>query len=384
MTRVALPYQLYVLTHTPLSLGGLAAAQLAPFVAFSLFGGSVADAVDRRKLLLCTQSGLCLVSAALAVLAFTGWASAWAIYVLAFVAASLMAADRPARSSMMPRLVPADRLSSALALSHVSLNTARVLGPAAGGVVVGTLGVTAAYGIDALTFSAALAALLGIAAIPPLSQTARPGLKAMAEGLRYVGRTRVVLGAFAIDLNATILGMPVALFPVLALDVFHVGPQGLGLLAAAPALGAVLGLLFSGWARKARYQGRVVLAAVAIWGLTFTVFGLVPWFPVALLLLLVAGAADAISSMLRWTIIQLTTPDVLRGRVAALNSMVIYGGPRLGDIESTAVASITSAQFSVVSGGLACLLTAGLVARWAPGLVHYDAFETAAAHATTP
>ena len=175
--------------------------------------------------------------------------------------------------------------------------------------------------------------------------------------------------------------MPVALFPVLALDVFHAGPRGLGLLASAQALGAVLGLLTSGWVAHVRSQGRIVFFAVAVWGLAFTLFGLTPIFPVALALLVVAGGADAISSMVRWTVIQLSTRDELRGRVTSLNSMVVFGGPRLGDIESTTVAALTSTQISVVSGGLLCLLGVGIVARWLPQLAAYDSAKLQAAAA---
>jgi hypothetical protein len=181
-----------------------------------------------------------------------------------------------------------------------------------------------------------------------------------------------LLSAFAIDLNAMVLGSPVALFPVLALDVFHAGPRGLGLLSSAPAVGAVIGLLSSGWVHRVRYQGRIVFAAVGIFGLAYTLVGLTRYLPFALGLLVVAGGADAISSMVRWTIIQLSTPDGLRGRVSSLNSMVVFGGPRLGDIESTTVAALTGAQFSVFSGGLLCLFGAVFVARCLPRLGAYD------------
>ena len=375
MTRIALPYQLYVLTNSKLALGVLASMQLAAVVGFSLLGGTVADAADRRRVLLCTQFGLCLVSSTMALLALTGLTQPWHLYVLAFLATALAAADRPARSSLVPRLVPPERLRSAMALNQAALNAARVVGPGLGGVVIATLGVTAAFGFDAISFTAALAALLAIAAVPPLTQAVRPGFKAIVEGLRYVRRAPVLLSAFAIDLDATILGMPVALFPVLALDVFHAGPRGLGLLASAPALGAVLGLLTSGWVARVHCQGRIVFFAVAVWGLAFTLFGLTTTFPLALSLLVVAGGADAISSMVRWTVIQLSTPDGLRGRVTSLNSMVVFGGPRLGDIESTTVAALTSTQLSVVSGGLACLFGVAAVWRWLPQLARYDSAQ---------
>ena len=372
MTRIALPFQLYVLTHSTLALGAMASMQLAAVLVFSMLGGTVADAADRRRVLLCTQAGWCLVSATMALLAFAGRTQPWHLYVLAFLAAAFSAVDRPARQSLVPRLVSPEQLRAAVALNQAALNASRVVGPGVGGIVIATLGVSEAFGIDALTFIAALAALLAISAVPPLAAVAKPGWSAIVEGLRYVRRMPVLLSVFAIDLDATVLGWPVALYPVLALDVFHAGPQGLGLLGSAPAVGAVIGLLSSGWVHQVRRQGRIVFGAVAVWGLAFAFVGLTASLPLALGLLVVAGGADAISSMVRWTIIQLSTPDGLRGRVSSLNSMVVFGGPRLGDIESTTVAALTNAQFSVFSGGLLCLIGVAIVARWLPPLAAYD------------
>jgi MFS family permease len=372
-TQVALPYQLYVITRSPLALGTLAALQLAAILIASPLAGALADTLDRRRMLLTTQVGLCAVSSILALLAFSNRTAAWNLFTLAFVQAIFDALDRPARQSMFPRMVDRERLSAALAIHRATQSLARVLGPAFGGILIAALGVPAAYAADAVTFVASFATLLAISQVPPLERMAQSGFSAIREGLAYVRRAPVVLSAFVVDLDAMIFGMPTALFPILALDVFHIGPAGLGLITAAPSAGAIIGLLTSGWVHRVRFQGRVVLAAVAVWGLAISLFGLVGYLPLALLLLALAGAADVYSAVLRATIIQLGTPDRLRGRVSSLNSMVTTSGPKMGGLESTTVAALTSAQFSVVSGGLLCLLGLAFAIRRFPELVNYDA-----------
>ncbi|MDE3074491.1 MAG: MFS transporter [Chloroflexota bacterium] len=374
-TQVALPYQLYLLTGSALALGALATIQLVAILGFSLAGGAIADAMDRRRLLLCTQTGLCSVSTALAVLALLQRTAPWHIFVLAFAQAVFFAVDRPARQAILPRLVSRDRLTAAIALNQAGVKAAQVTGPGLGGVLIASLGLGAAFGLDAVSFIAGLAALASIPALAPLGEAARPGWTTIREGLQYVVRAPAVLSAFAVDLDAMIFGLPVALFPILALQQFHAGPTGLGLLVSAPAAGAVLGVATSGWLRGVRFPGRVVIGMVALWGLAITLFGLTPYLPVALLFLAVGGAADAISAILRWTIIQLNAPDHLRGRVTSLNSMVVNAGPRLGDVEATSVAALTNAQVAVVSGGLLCLLGLVFVVRWFPVLASYDVTE---------
>ncbi len=378
ITRVALPYQLYVLTHSVVALGALATVQLAALVIFALLGGAIADASDRRRLLFRTQAGLCAVSVCLAGLSFSGIVAPWHIFVLALISGIFSAVDRPARQSMLPRLVDRPRLTAAIALNSMGQQTARILGPGLGGVMIASVGLPAAYALDALTFGAAIAALVAIADIPPIDMTSRPNWGAMVEGIRFLARTPILLSAFAIDLDAMVFGFPAGLFPVLALDVFHVGPTGLGMLTAARSVGAVLGVSTSGWVRGIRFQGRVVIGAVMVWGVAIALFGLTSYFPLALLFLVLAGAADNISAILRSTIMQLSAPDGLRGRVSALSLMVTNGGPRLGDMEGTGVAALTSAQVSVVSGGLLCILGLGVVLWRLPQLISYDAWKAVA------
>jgi MFS family permease len=380
VTRLALPFQVYTLTHSTLAIAALTFAQLVPILAFALAAGSLADAIDRRRLLLLTQTGLLLCSLALVGLALTGNPPLPALFAVAFISAGLSAVDQPARGSSVPRLVPAERLPAALALNQLNFQTASIVGPAVGGILIATVGLVGAYLVDVASFFAAFVALLAMRPLPPLGQTMRPGLRAIREGLDFALRHRVILASFVIDLNAMILAMPVALFPAIALDVFRVGPVGLGLLASAPAAGAFLGAILSGWVSRVRRVGRAVVAFVVIWGLAMSAFGLttlatahgfgaVAWtFPVALVMLAIAGAADVFSAVFRSTIFQLETPDALRGRVTSIHSLVVTSGPRIGDIGSALAASVVGPGLAVFIGGLLCVAGTAVIARAMPEL----------------
>ncbi len=373
VTVVALPYELWQLTHNSLSIGLLALVQLVPILIFSLGGGAVADAVDRRRLLVVTQLLLAGSSLCLAILALQPSPSVLAFYVVAFVAAGVGAVDSPARTSAIPRLVPRERVPAAIAANWLSGQTVSVVGPVAAGVLIAVSGVAAAFAFDVLTFLASLAALLVIAPIPPHPDASRPSLRSIAEGLRFARERRIVMATFAIDLDAMIFGMPSALFPQLALVVFNAGAAGYGLLTAAPAVGALVGAAFSGWVGRVRRPGRGVVAAVAGWGAAIVAFGLMTAsFPLALICLAFAGGADVISAVLRSSIVQLATPDPLRGRLSSIHSLVVTSGPRLGDAEAAGVAAVAGPQFSVVSGGLMCLLGLVVVVRLFPQLLAYE------------
>jgi MFS family permease len=370
---VALPFELWQLNHNSLSIGLLALVQLVPILIFSLGGGAIADAVDRRRLLIATQALLAACSLCLAVIAAQPSPPIWALYAVAFVAAGVGAVDMPARSSAVPRLVPRERLPAAIAVNWLSGQTVSVAGPVFAGVLIAASGVATAFAFDVVTFMASLVALLLIAPIPPHPDAARPSLKSIAEGLRFARARRIVLASFVIDLDAMIFGMPSALFPQLALTVFNAGAAGYGLMNAAPAVGALLGAILSGWVGRVRRPGRGVVVAVAGWGAAIIAFGLLTAsFPLALICLAFAGAADVISAVLRASIVQLTTPDRLRGRVSSIHSLVVTSGPRFGDAEAAGVAAIAGPQFSVVSGGILCLV--GLVAVVAvfPELLGYE------------
>lgn len=373
VTVVALPFELWQLTHNSLSIGLLALVQLVPILVFSLGGGAIADAVDRRRLLIATQALLAICSLCLALLAAQPSPPIWALYAVAFVAAGVGAIDMPARSSALPRLVPRERLPAAIAVNWLSGQTVSVAGPVFAGVLIAASGVATAFAFDVFTFIASLGALLVIAPIPPHPEAARPGLRSIGEGLRFARTRRIVLASFVIDLDAMIFGMPSALFPQLALTVFNAGAAGYGLMTAAPAVGALLGAVLSGWVGRVRRPGRGVVVAVAGWGVAIVGFGLLTAsFPLALMCLAFAGAADVVSAVLRSSIVQLTTPDRLRGRISSIHSLVVTSGPRFGDAEAAAVAAVAGPQFSVVSGGVLCLV--GLVAVVAafPELLGYE------------
>ena len=372
VTVVALPFELWQLTHSSLSIGLLAIVQLVPILVFSLGGGAVADAVDRRRLLIATQVLLAASSLCLALLASHPNPPIWALYVVAFMAAGIGAVDMPARASELPRLVPRERLPAAIAVNWLSGQTVAVVGPLFAGVIIATSGVAAAFAFDVATFLGSLAALLLISPIPPNPGAARPGLRSIAEGLRFARDHRVIGATFAIDLDAMVFGMPSSLFPQLALTIFNAGAAGYGLLVAAPALGAFLGAVFSGWVERIRRPGRGVIVAVAGWGTAIVAFGLLTVsFPLALLCLAAAGAADVISAVLRASILQLATPDHLRGRLSSIHALVVTSGPRVGDAEAAAVAAVAGPQFSVVSGGIMCLAGLLVVVRLFPQLLSY-------------
>jgi MFS family permease len=373
VTAVVLPYQVYVLTHDLLMLGALSLVQLLPILIFALGGGAVADAVDRRRLLLVTQVGLAATSLALMLLALLPAPPIWAIFVVAFVAAGIGAVDQPARGSALPRLVPPERLPAAIALNQIVFNGAAVIGPAFGGILLSVTSVAACYFADVATFSAAIAAVVLIAPIPPHPSASRPSVGAIVEGLRFARRRRPVLATFIVDINAMVFGSPRSLFAPLALEVFRVGSAGLGLMSSAAALGALVASIFSGWTANVRRPGLAVLIAVAFWSLGIVGFGLATFsFPLALLFLAIAAGADVFSAVLRSAIVQLLTPDALRGRVSSIHILVVTGGPRIGDAEASAAAAVFGTQWSVVSGGLLSLVGVGLLSLAMPEFVSLD------------
>lgn len=370
---VALPYQVYVQTRSPLATGLIGIVELVPLVTASLLGGAVADRMDRRRLLLLIQIALAAVSATLAVLAAGGSPPLWALYALAGLAAGSSAIERLARTAILPSLVAPEQLRSAVSFNFGMYQLTAIVGPALGGLVISVFGLSTAYAIDGVTCAGmALAALMMRAQPPHDVAEHEPVLRSIAEGLRFVRREDGLVGSFAIDLLAMTFGMPRALFPVLSLTVYHAGAIGTGVLYASVAAGATIAALTTGWLERARWLGRIVIAAVLVWGGCVAVAGLFTSIGLAALLFAVAGAADSVSAVCRGTISQSLTPDALRGRMSSVYLLVVAGGPRLGDVESGAVASVTTARFSVISGGLACALGVGLVALAFPGLAAYD------------
>jgi MFS family permease len=369
---VAVPYHVFLLTDSPLAVGLVGGFSAVPLIAFSLWGGVVADHVDRRKLLLWTQAGLTAVSAVLAVWTQMGLASVAFLYAMTAVGSTLSALDGPARQSMIPTLVERRQIPAAMALNQVLFQTAGVAGPALGGFAIARVGLEWAYAIDTFSYGAALLAVALMRTPPRSPGGGRPGWTSLIEGLRYLGGNKIILATMALDFIAMFFGWPRAMFPFFAERIHDVGPTGLGFLFAAPGVGALIGALCAGWVSAVRRQGAAVLAAVVVWGAAVTGFGLLRTaFPVALALLAVAGAADVFSAIFRGTIIQLSVPDHLRGRITAVNLMVVISGPRLGEVESGVVAHFTSPAASVVIGGLVTLAGVAAVMLLIPRLARY-------------
>ena len=373
MTAVVVPLQVFDLTHRSLYVGLVSLAGLVPLVVFGLIGGSIADAMDRRLLLLITSCSLAVVSVLLFVQAALDVDQVWPLFVLVFLQAGLFAVDSPARRAVIPRLLTPGQLPAATALSQVTWTFAMVVGPVIAGVLVRYAGFSVAYAVDALTFGAALYAVLSLRAHPPEGGGTAAGLRSVMEGLSFLRSRPVLLMTFAVDINAMVFGMPRALFPELAVERFHGGAETAGLMHSAVAAGALLGALLSGWSGRVRRQGLAVLIAVAAWGLAIVGFGVATSLWLALVMLALAGAADMVSAVFRNTILQVATPDELRGRLSGVFIAVVAGGPRLGDVEAGTAASLVSAQFSVVSGGVACILGVVALAALVPSFARYEA-----------
>ncbi len=353
---VAVPYHVFVLTHSSLAVGLLGIFQAVPIVVTGLYGGALADRMDRRWLQLAGKTTVALGSLALAAGAVGLRAPVGFVYAVITVTAAASTLDQTARTAMVPRLVSRDLLPSAMSLSQALFQASLIVGPAAAGLVIAAGGVAWAYGIDVASFAPAALLVCLLARQQPEGHAVVLGWRAPAEAIRYVRHHRLVVGLFASDLVAMIFGMPVALFPALALTVFGLGAGGLGLLYAAPGAGALLGSLLSGWVRQVSRQGVAVFVAIAVWGAAIAGFGIAGrtlW--VGLPLLAVAGAGDMVSAIFRGTILQLSIPDAIRGRMSAFHLMVVTTGPRLGDLEAGVVAALVNPQFSVVSGGVACV-----------------------------
>jgi MFS family permease len=373
MTNVALPIQVYRLTHSTLAVGLIGLATVGPLIVAGLAGGAVTDAVDRRKLVLVTSTAMAAIAGLLVAQAAAGWHAVWLLYLATAAYGALAAVDSPARATFLPRLLPPEQIPAATALSQLSMNVGLTLGPLLAGVLISWLGLQSAYSVDLVSFLAALYAVLRLPAMRPEGEPARPGLRAIVEGLAWVRRQPVVLMTFLVDIDAMVFGMPRALFPALAVHRFHGGDRTAGLLYAAPAIGALLGAALSGPLGAVRRQGRAVIVSVAVWGAAIAGFGFTPWLLPALVFLAVAGAADMVSGVYRSTILQVAAPDVLRGRLQGVFFVVVAGGPRLGDVESGAAAALVGIQAAAWSGGLLCLVGLAALAAAVPAFARYDA-----------
>jgi len=372
LTIVGVAYQTYRLTHSSFMVGLVSLVQLGPLLVGSLWGGSLVDAHDRRRVLLITQVMLAATSLGLAVNAALPHPVLWPVFACTAASAAFQGVDMPARRAALPMIVPADELPSALALQQVLYQLSAVVGPAVAGLLIARTSLSVVYGADCASFAAALAAVLLLPALVPRGGGRPAGWRSVAEGMRYLRGQRLLASTFIIDIDAMVFGMPRALFPALGTHFFHGGAGTVGLLYSAPAAGALLGALMTGWVAGVSRQGRAVVVSVVVWGAAIAAFGLVPVLWVGLGLLALAGAADVVSAVFRNAILQTTVPDHLLGRLNGVFTAVVTGGPRLGDAEAGAVAAVGGVQASVVSGGLACIAGVGLLVWRVPELWRHD------------
>jgi MFS family permease len=380
VVAVAVPFQLYELTGSTLAVGLVSLVELVPLLTLTLLGGAIADAVDRRRLLLLTESALAVTAAGFVVNASLERPQAWALYVLAFAASSCFCLGVGAMRSLTPHLVRVELLPAATALNSISLNFGAVAGPALGGLLIAGIGLPLTYTVDVVSFAASIGGVLSLPRIPAAPDADRPGIRSVLHGFRYLRGHRVVLGTFLVDSNAMVFGMPSALFPALAAERFGGGASTVGYLYAAPYAGALVCSLLSGWTSHVRRQGLAVLVAAGAWGAAITAFGFAESLPLALLLLAVAGGADLVSAVFRSAILLSATPESMRGRLAGIEFAQVASAPTLGNVEAGVMASLTSLRFSVVSGGIACVVGTIVIGLALPALARYDARE-AAAHA---
>jgi MFS family permease len=374
MTSFAVALQIYTATHSSVAVGGVGLAIAVPGVVVGLAAGSIIDTVDRRRLVLVTTSSLAAVSGLFAVQAFAGLSHLGLLYTLVVVQAALSAVNAPARRTFLPRLLPADWVPAGAALNMLSMHLSVTVGPLLAGLLAAAGGLRACYLVDAISFAGAL---YGVARLPAMRPEGgggtRPGFGAVLDGLRFIRHNRVLSGALLADLSATVLGMPFALFPAINAERFGGSPRTLGLLAAAPAIGGLLGTALSGPVGRVSRQGRAILVAGGVWGIGLAVLGLAQALWLAVACLVVAGTADVLSVVFRTTVIQLATPDRYRGRASAAEFVVGAACPQLGNFRAGAVASLTSPGVSAFSGGLATIAGAGLIALAMPAFFRYQA-----------
>ncbi|MFG2991230.1 MFS transporter [Streptomyces sp. NPDC048257] len=373
MTALAISLQVYDITGSSFSVGLVGLFSLVPLVVFGLYGGAIADTVDRRKLGLYSSLGAAALSVALAAAALLGYHRVWFLYAVVALQAVCGALTGPARSAMVPRLLPTELLPAANALNSVTMTFGTMVGPALGGLIVSLGGYQSAYLVDAVTFTAGLYAMWRLPSMKPERAEGTRGRASVVDGLRFLGTRPNIRMTFFSDMAAMVLAQPRALFPAVAGLWFGGGAGTVGLLVAATAAGALLGGLFSGWQGRIRRHGLAILFAVAGWGLAIAVFGFTRNLWLGMFFLALAGYADTASMVFRTTMLQAATPDDMRGRLQGVFIVVVAGGPRLGDFLAGTAADLTSPTTAVTGGGLACVLVLGLLAlRWRD-FARYDA-----------
>ncbi len=378
ITFVAVPFQVYERTGSTAMVGLLALTELIPLVVLPIVGGTIADAVERRRMLMIAHAVTATLSVALVVNAFLPEPRVWILFVFSFLWASAYSLYSPALRAWPARLLTPDLYTSALALEVVYYQSAALTGPVLAGVLIATVGIEYAYVLDAVSYLAVIVALSRMRPSPPTAEHLSIGWSAIKDGFRFLRGKQVLQGTFWIDLNAMIFGLPVALYPAFVLDVLDASPAVLGLLYSAEAFGALVVALVSGRAKHVRRQGLVTIVACVCWGAGIVGFGLSTTLWMAIVFLMFASAADMVSGLYRDAILKTVTPDDMRGRLEGIGLSVVGTGPSLGNAEAGLLASITSVKVSIVSGGVACIIGAGILAIVLPRYRRYDAANPSA------
>jgi MFS family permease len=378
MQITALFWHIRTLTGNPdpLALGGIGLARILPIIVFSLISGPVADSFNRRQILFITQTLLALIAMALALLTFTGQITLWQIYALTALQAAAIAFDMPARQAMIPNLVPAKDLPNAFSMQSIASNTGSVIGPMLAGVVIASLGQAYTYLFNAISFIAVIVALVLIGqVIQDTKKSSGVNLSATRDGFRFILSRPTILSTMLLDFVATFFASANTMMPIVARDILKVGEVGYGFLSSAQPVGSVLAALIISQIHILRRQGPIFLWAVVVFGTATVAFGITHVYFLALLALVLMGAADAVSTIIRNTIRQLQTPDHIRGRMTAVNQIFFQGGPQLGEVEAGVVAQIFGVPFAIISGGIGCIVGLVLIVLKWPQLRTYDREE---------
>ncbi|WP_432947014.1 MFS transporter [Kribbella sp. CA-253562] len=356
MTAVTVSIQVYALTGSTFSVGLVGLFALVPLIVFGLYGGAMADAIDRRTLALVSSAGLWLLSMVLVVQSVLEWELVWVLYAVVAAQSACFAVNNPARSAIIPRLIRPELLPAANTLSQAAFNLGFTAGPLLGASVIAWHGFAAAYLVDVVTFTAALYALFRLPAVPPTGEVRRAGIRSVLEGFAFLRTAPALLATFLADILAMVFAQPRALFPAVAGAFFAGGVKTVGLLQAAPAIGALLGVLFSGWVSRVRRQGIAIVVAITAYAAAVGLFGFARsiWLGVALLAM--SGMADMISSAYRNTVLQSAAPDAMRGRLQGVFIVVVAGGPRLGDFVAGTAADLTTPTIALAGGACVCIL----------------------------
>ena len=371
VSYVAIPYQLYTATGSNFAVGALGIVELVPLLVFGLYGGAVADHLDRRRVLVWTAAAQVVLTAALALNAFAADPQVWLIYVLGGLLAAAGAMQRPSKEALEPRTVRHDQIVSANALSSFGVQVGLLTGPAVGGLLVAYVGIGWCFVVDVAGLLVATGLFLAMRPYPHVGETTPPSLQGIGEGIRYAVRRRDLLGTYLVDIAAMLMAMPVVLFPALVQDVFE-RPELLGVLYSAETVGAMLATATSGWTRHVHHHGRAVVLASLGYGVAIALMGLAPNLWVAAGCLVLAGGTDMVSGVFRSTIWNQTIPDAMRGRLAGIEMLSYSIGPLGGQTRAGLVADAWTVRGSIASGGVACVVAVTGTALWLRDFWSYD------------